>query len=193
MLQLNGSLESILSKIDKFADEKNKERLCFLAGAVVPYGMVEDEKGVPDLFQSLQKKECEHAVELLQRMLSKAGFKPKHVSLLDEHITVPKFNFQQFPDMLFRESLISVADQLGDGKYLTALVNMIPEDKIGVAKSNIKSAVHLFQRLVHEQTISADNQSTLNDFAQWLQGIGRKDIAKNFSGTAAQEQGLPQF
>jgi len=133
-----------------------------------------------------------NAVELLQRMLSKAGFKSEHVSWLDEHVAKPKDNFQQLPDMYLQELLISVADELGNGDYLTQLLYAIPEEKIGVSPDSINWAVQLFQRLLHEQTISADNQSTLNDLAQWLQDIGRKDIAKKLFGfgTAVQEQGL---
>jgi len=181
---------SVLVKIDKYANNSEREKLCLLATAVIPYGKVETLKGVPELFQRLKRTQfSENAVELLQRMLSKAGFRSDHVSWLDEHVV--KDNLQQLPDMYLQELLISVADELGDGDYLRQLLYVIPEDKIGVSPDSIKSAVQLFQRLLHEQTISADNQSTLNDLAKWLQDIGRKDIAKRLFGfgTAVQEQG----
>lgn len=189
MSQPSRTLESALLAIERFSHESNQEKLRLLATAVLPYGQIEDLKGVPELFRRLKQCEfSENAVELLQRMLSKAGFKTEHVSLLNEHAAA---NTQQLPDMFFQELLISVADQLGDGEYLRNLVYVIPEEKIGIAPSNVKSAVHLLQRLLHEQTISAEDLSTLKDLAQWLQDIGRKDIAKKLSGfgTAVQEQG----
>ena len=194
MSERSQSLQSVLLKIDRFASESEQEKLCLLATAVLPYGILENVKGVPELFRCLKKQPfSDNAVELLQRMLSKAGFQSKHVSLLDEHVAVPKA--EQLPDMYLQELLISVADELGNGDYLRDLVYVIPEEKIGVSPDSIKSAVHLFQRLLHEQTISADNQSTLNDLAQLLQDIGRKDVAKKLFGfgTPVQEQGLLDF
>ena len=189
MSQPSRTLESALLTIERFSHESNQEKLRLLATAVLPYGQIEDLKGVPEFFQRLKQCEfSENAVELLQRMLSKAGFKTEHVSLLNEHAAA---NTQQLPDMFFQELLISVADQLGDGEYLRNLVYVIPEEKIGIAPRNVKSAVHLLQRLLHEQTISTEDLSTLKDLAQWLEEIGRKDIAKKLSGfgTAVQEQG----
>ena len=189
MSQQSHTLQSALLAIEKFSHESDQEKLRLLATAVLPYGQIEDLKGVPELFRHLKQCEfSENAVKLLQRMLSKAGFKSEHVSLLNEHAGA---NSQQLPDMFFQELLISVADELGDGEYLRKLVYVIPEEKIGIAPTKVKSAVHLFQRLLHEQTISAEDLSTLNDLAKWLQDIGRKDIAKKLSGfgTAVQEQG----
>ena len=186
-------LSSVLVKIDKYATDSDREKLYLLATAVIPYGQVETLKGVPELFQCLKGTQfSENAVKLLQRMLSKAGFRSDHVSLLDEHVTKPRDNVPQLPDMKLQELLISVADELGNGKYLRQLLYVIPEEKIGVSPGTINSAVQLFQRLLHEQTISADNQRTLDDLAQWLQEVGRKDIAKKWFGfgTAVQEQGL---
>ena len=189
MSQPSRTLQSALMAIERFSHESNREKLKLLATAVLPYGQIEDLKGVPELFRRLKQSEySENAVKLLQRMLSKAGIKSEHVSQLNEHAEA---NSEQLPDMFFQELLISVADELGNGEYLQNLVYVIPEEKIGIAPSNIKSAVHLFQRLLHEQTISEEDLSTLNDLAQWLQEIGRKDIAKKLRGfgTAVQEQG----
>lgn len=186
-------LSSVLVKINRFATDSDREKLYLLATAMIPYGKVETLKGVPELFRCIERTQfSKNAVELLQRMLSKAGFKSEHVSWLDEHVAKPKDNFQQLPDMYLQELLISVADELGNGEYLRQLLYVIPEDKIGVSPDSINSAVQLFQRLLHEQTISPDNQRTLSDLAQWLQDIGRKDIAKRLFGfgTAVQEQGL---
>ena len=187
MSQPTRSLQSVLVKIDRFAKDSDQEKLRFLASAVLPYGTVEKVQGVPELYRCLLKHESvsNNAVELLQRMLSKAAFKSKDVSLLDEHVAKPRADFQQFPDMQFHELLISVADELGNGEYLRKLLYVIPEEKIGVAPDSIKSAVHLFQRLLHQRTISADNHS---DLEEWLQDIGRPEML-----TAVQKQGLPHF
>jgi len=113
-------LSSVLVKINRFADDCDREKLYLLATAVIPYGKVEILKGVPELFRCIERTQfSKNAVELLQRMLSKAGFKSEHVSWLDEHVAKPKDNFQQLPDMYLQELLISVADELGSGDYLT--------------------------------------------------------------------------
>ena len=193
MSQPSRSLQSVLLKIDRFANDSDQEKLRFLASAVLPYGTVEEKvKGVPDLWYYLEKQKfSKHAVELLQQMLSKAGFKFALVSLLDEYVAVPKVDLQQFPEMYFREQLIAVADELSNAE-VGQLAYCIPEEKIGVAPDSVKSAVHLFQRLLHQRTITADNHS---DLEQWLQEIGRHDIAKERFGlgTAVQEQGLPHL
>jgi len=187
---MSRSLESVLGSIDTFANDCDLEKLRFLASAVVPYGVVENVEGVPELFQCLKKQGfTKDAVDLMQQMLSKAGFRSDHVSLLDEHI---KADFQKPPVMLFREKIISVADELGNRTYLRALVNIIPENEIGVARDRIKSAIQLFQHLLHKHTISANNHENL---VKWLQDIGRNDIVRKWFhlGTAVQEQGLPHF
>ena len=192
MSEQSQRLQSALSQINIVANDNDKEKLRFLASAVVPYGDVEEVKAVPKIYQCLRKQEStsKHAVELLKRMLHKAGFKFEHVSLLNEHIAKPKADFRAFPDMLFHELLISVADELGNGKYLTELLYDIPDEKFRGARDTIKSAVQLFQSLLHQRTISADNRS---DLAIWLEDIGRNDIATKVRETTVQEQGSPYF
>ena len=159
MSQPSQPLSSDLVKIDKFASDSDRQKLYLLATAVLPYGKVETLKGVPELYQCLKKSQfSENALELLQRMLSKAGFRSDHVSWLDEYVTMPEDNFQQLPDMNLQELLISVADELGNGEYLRQLLYVIPKDKIGVSPDSISSAVQLFQHLLHVQTISADDR-----------------------------------
>lgn len=176
MSQQRDPLLSVLVTIGNFGTQDKLERLKLLANAVVPYGQTENVQSVAQMFRVLEQ--CGFhgkAPPLLKRMLLKAGYY-QHISQLDEHIA-PSEESQTLPVLYFHELLIEVADEVGNGDYLRKLVEIIPEAKIGVAAENIRSAVQLFQRLLHEQTISPEDPSTLYQLARWLRDIGRNDVA----------------
>ena len=190
MSQHKHPLPSVLVAIGNFSTQDKLERLKLLANAVVPYGQTENVQSVTQMFRVLEQ--CGFhgiALPLLKRMLLKAGYY-QHTSQLDEHIA-PSEESQTLPVQYFHELLIEVADEVGDGDYLRKLVEIIPDAKIGVAAENIWSAVQLFQRLLHEQTISPEDPSTLYELAHWLRDIGRNDVAENVQrfGTQVQVHG----
>ena len=190
MSQHRHPLPSVLVTIDNFSTQDKLERLKLLANAVVPYGQTENVQSVPQMFRVLEQ--CGFhgiAPPLLKRMLLKAGYY-QHTAQLDEHIA-PSEESQTLPVLYFHELLIEVADDVGNGDYLRKLVEIIPEVNIGVAAESIQSAVQLFQRLLHEQTISPEDPSTLYQFAQWLRDIGRNDVAGKVQrfGTQVQVHG----
>ena len=190
MSQQSRPLQSVLVTIGNFSTPDKLEKLKLLANAVVPYGQIENMQSVPQLFRVLE--ECGFhgkAVPLLKRMLVKAGYY-QHTSQLDEHIS-PSEESQTLPVLYFHERLIEVADEVGNEDYLRKLVEIIPEAKIGVAAESIKSAVQLFQRLLHKQTINPEDPNTLYELAQWLRVIGRNDVAEKVHrfGTQVQVHG----
>ena len=190
MSQQSRPLQSVLVNIDNFSTQDKLEKLKLLAIAVVPFGQIENVQSVPQIFRVFNQ--CGFhgkAVPLLKRMLLKAGYHQR-TSQLDEHIS-PSEESQTLPVLYFHELLIEVADEVGNGDYLRKLVEIIPEAKIGVAAESIKSAVQLFQRLLHEQTICPEDPNTLYELAQWLRDIGRNDVAGKVQrfGTQVQVHG----
>ena len=190
-------LNQVLAKIDNFATSNQVERVRLLAAAVVPYGLVEDSsKKIPEIYREIKSIHKGSSIPLFTRLLRKAGVEPRYVSMLDSFLPATGTTETTETGLCFTELLVTVSDHLGNNDYLRKLTNRIPEEKLGSTSERIKSSVQLFQRLLHEDTLSLQRKKeSLDLLSRWLSDIGRRDIAKlveeaKQNQPPSQEQGI---
>ena len=169
-------ISKLLTEVDKFCDGDQMEKLRLLAMAVVPYGMIEDTSTVLDIYRKIETRYHEGATPIFTRMMEKASFRRKYISQLSQQQACET---EEIPLLYFTEILVEISDELGNAEYLRRLKNRIPEDNLGTSRDRITTAVQLFQKLIFARTISLDEDiKSLEHLSEWLDDIGRQDIAK---------------
>ena len=167
-------LLKFLTKVDKFSDSDQLERLRLLATAIVPYGTIENST-VIEVYKKLQATCGENAKPIITRLMDKASFRQDFIVQLK---TMPACETANIPLLYFTELLIDISDDLGNGEYLRRLKNRIPDSQLGSSRDRITTAVQLFQQLLLEQTLSFNKEiESLTLLTEWLGDIGRRDIA----------------
>lgn len=176
MTTSTGSLETrqLLTKVDKFCDSSQLEKLRLLATAILPYGKIQ-KSNVIEIYTELQERHRDSATSMIARLLDRASFGQYFIEQLQK---IPACETPDIPLLYFTELLVDISDSLGNGEYFGKLKNRIPDHQLGSSRDGITTAVQLFQQLLHEQTISLDEDlKSLGLLAEWLVDIGRKDIA----------------
>ena len=187
----------VLTTISRFTSPEQLEKLRFLAAAVVPSGLVENSsKKIPEIYREIKRIHKGSSIPLFARLLRKAGVDYDRVSQLDIFAPATEANAttdeEYLSDLNFIELLVCVSDHLGNLKYLRRLANHI-EHKLGTLPENIKSAVQLFQILLHEGTLSLKRkEESLGLLSSWLGEIGRRDIVTDVIERYAQLHPLPK-
>jgi hypothetical protein len=168
-------IRKLLTRVDNFSGSNQLEKLRLLATAVLPYGMVGKDSTAIAIYTQLREKYSNHATPIITRLLDRAGARQDIVTQLQK---IPAIESDEVPLLYFTELLVDIADELGNGEYLNKLKNRIPDELLGVHRDRISTAVQLFQQLIFEQTITFSNEvESLNQLAEWLGDIGRRDIA----------------
>lgn len=172
------SLEAILSELDQFSTELNRQSLKFLARAFTTLGELE---GLPVECLCARLKEilCRHAstgkaLDILQRMLVIAKYDSERVSKLSTFVGCSTFSLSlglapssEIATKLSYHELLLIVSQKIDGTekgtpVLEHLLGEIPEANIGSAKEEVKSVLHLFTYMLSAGTLTPSRPSTLN-------------------------------
>lgn len=168
-------LSKLMTRVDKFSDSDQVEKLKLLAAAIVPYGVIENST-VIEIYRKLEAECGETATPIIARLLDKGGFRQEFVEQLQA--VIPARETADVPLLYFTELLVAISDDLGNGDYLRKLKNRIPDSQLGTSRDRISTAVQLFQRLMFEDTIAVEKEiESLTLLAEWLDDIGRRDIA----------------
>lgn len=170
----DSSLHSVLSNIDTFSSEKNRQDLLFLSRAFASGGDRErlaqhcTTLAVLDILHRQDISDSE-AVLVLQRMLKTARYDEKRTyelkSCTDTVMSGSSAYLELIKKLSFHELLLILSHKIdyskAGQKVLKHLLEKIPEAKVKAHKQDIKSALRLFTSMLTAGTLDPSRPVTM--------------------------------
>lgn len=160
----------MLTRINKYYSQTYHLRmLIFLAQAVVPYEQLQSCGDVLDVYDKmltyLGDSESATAVSLLRYMLCVTGYdREEELKLLDDYCSEEFDLPSRFSSLPFYERLLVLSSKLLENDKFDLFWSSVNENKLNKSKLDVKSSpIDLFQSMIYERTLDADNYSTIMD------------------------------
>ena len=167
-------------------DHLEKVKLFTIYAELRMYSEIDKADTVHEVYRVLEAKHESNAAPLLKYMLRAAGVPKGVVDKFEPDSDQLRGIEEGFLD--FGALIIDVINELSSDDFRD-LKYLIPNDKLQQNPGNISSAVDLFRKLQQNRVVRAIDPASLNEFAQWLDAVHRKDLGDMVRDYKRRKQG----